>query len=302
MNADTYHSRHQGYLGTVVDLAIRSRAPALATRGEQLMIQELERLEAIFNVFDDASEISLLKVGKSNGGPELREVWDMAERWRVLSGGAFSARAGRIMRLWADAAELDKRPDRADLADAVDDLRIEQAEDLGDIRTSLPLDLNAIAKGWIVDKMAGVALASGMIDGITVNAGGDLLHIGEEPLVVGIENPHRPYDNEPPLVRITLQTGAVATSGGARRGWTIDGTWYSHVIDPRTGEPVDHVAQASVVAPHASRADAVATILTVMAPHEGAAFADSLGDVGFMLVGSDGSITKNGYWKSREIN
>ncbi len=148
----------------------------------------------------------------------------------------------------------------------------------------------------------GVALASGMIDGITVNAGGDLLHVGEEPLVVGIENPHRPYDNEPPLVRITLQTGAVATSGGARRGWTIDGTWYSHVIDPRTGEPVDHVAQASVVAPHASRADAVATILTVMAPHEGAAFANSLGDVGFMLVGSDGSITNNGYWKSREIN
>lgn len=83
---------------------------------------------------------------------------------------------------------------------------------------------------------------------------------------------------------------AVATSGRARRGFRIDGRWYSHVIDPRTGWPVDAPASVSVVAPTAEVADVVATVVGVLGPRDGLAVAERLGysGLGCLTIESDG--------------
>ena len=102
---------------------------------------------------------------------------------------------------------------------------------------------------------------------------------------------------------MTVRARGLATSGSARRGWRIAGRWYSHVIDPRSGRPVDHVASASVVAPDAATADAVATVLSVLAPAEGVAFVEGLDDVpdvAALVVGADGSTWRSAGWAALE--
>ena len=73
-----------------------------------------------------------------------------------------------------------------------------------------------------------------------------------------------PFDREAVFARISLAAGAVCTSGNYERYTEVAGQRYSHIIDPRTCRPVDHVPSVTVVAPVAATADAWATALSVL--------------------------------------
>jgi thiamine biosynthesis lipoprotein len=73
-----------------------------------------------------------------------------------------------------------------------------------------------------------------------------------------------------PLDKLMISNKAVATSGNYRRGQLINGKWYSHIIDPRTGEPAGEVISATVVSPNATDAGALATAMNVLTPAESA--------------------------------
>jgi thiamine biosynthesis lipoprotein len=75
---------------------------------------------------------------------------------------------------------------------------------------------------------------------------------------------------------LELDKGAVATSGDYRNFFEQDGVVYSHIVDPRSGRPVDHLtASVTVLADTCMEADALATAMTVLGPEEGIAFADA---------------------------
>ena len=92
----------------------------------------------------------------------------------------------------------------------------------------------------------------------------------------GHRGPRDTRDDAPTLHTIELCNGAVATSGSARRGVWVADQWHSHVLDPRTGHPACDSASVTVVAPNASTADVVATIVSVMEPAEGLQYVDLL--------------------------
>ena len=148
------------------------------------------------------------------------------------------------------------------------------------------VNLNAIAKGWIVDQAVAVVSSARTL---VIDAGGDVRHVGVAPIRVGVENPKRPYDNEPPLMTVFIENAALATSGPARRG--------DHLFDPRTGRTPTGVLSASVVAQDAATADVVATILAVGGVVEGMDFAEEVG-VAAALVDADGQLHRNHAWAS----
>lgn len=150
------------------------------------------------------------------------------------------------------------------------------------------VNLNAIAKGWIVDRATEVVPG---IRTLVLDAGGDVLHIGRTPIRVGVENPMRPYDNEPPLVTVKLHNAALATSGPARRG--------DHLVDPRTGLTPTDVLSASVIASDAATADVVATVLAVGSVSEGLEFAAEV-ELAVAIVDASGQIHSNDRWRSIE--
>lgn len=135
------------------------------------------------------------------------------------------------------------------------------------LRQPLVLDLGAVAKGLAID-MAAQELRN-VTEDFTIDAGGDLYLGGRnaqgEAWSVGIRHPR--LDRQI-IERVCASNEAVCTSGDYERG--------EHVIDPRTGAAAASVASATVIAPSAMLADAVATAVFVMGPAEGVAFLQRL--------------------------
>jgi thiamine biosynthesis lipoprotein len=292
---DPVVSRHHGLLGTVIELRVWARSTRAASAVEQAAVEEIERLQRVFDVHDEGSDLRRRLAGASVSSPELDHVLEASRRWRERSGGAFDPAVGALVELWDTAAQRGQPPSTAAIERVLLAMR-----DPSDAR-SQPSNLNALAKGWIVDRAVERGLASEGAVGLTVNAGGDLCHRAPGPLTVGVEDPRRPYDNVPPLVRVQLRDAALATSGGSRRGWQIGDRWYSHVLDPRSGEPVDHIASASVIASDAATADVVATVLSVVPVDEGLAFVAGLDDVGCCIVTREGEVHRDDRWAVHEL-
>jgi len=156
--------------------------------------------------------------------------------------------------------------------------------------------LNAIAKGYILDRVCVTAMQQPGVQAVLVNIGGDIRHLGVSPVPVHIADPFAPQENAVPISTVRLQNQGVATSGNYRRGFRIGERWYSHLLDPRTGYPVERVVSASVVAESALLADVLTTAFSVMQPEESLRLADSLPGVATLLVSQNGEIDANTLW------
>lgn len=266
----------------------------------------MDRLEGLLSAYRPDSEWSRWRRGEvALAGAEIAAVLELATHWWRVSGGAFHPLAGVLRARWLRAVEEQALPpadELAALAASITTLPYE-VHDGTVVRTgdcSL-VDVHAIAKGWIVDRAAALGAAMPGIHEVLLNAGGDLLHRGDGTVVVGIQNPRQPFDNAPPLTRVRIGNAGLATSGDAHRPMTIDGRAWSHVLDPRTGQPTDHVRSATVIASDAATADALATIVSVLSPEEALAAADQHG-VAVLLVQPDGRTHHNARWAAAVVD
>lgn len=298
-------SRFEPVLGTTLEVRTVVGAGGSADAVEQRVLAEIDRLEMVFSIYDDASELSRWRAG-DQGAPsdELATVLDAAERWFERSDGAYNPTVGVAMACWRAAAGAGVRPDAPVLRSVADSIAsLPYAVKGGHVRRNgdcSGIDLNAAAKGYIVDRALLAGLAEPSVVGLAVNLGGDLAHHGPDALLVGIEDPMQPYDNVPPLLHVELRCGGLATSGGARRGFRIGDEWFGHVLDPRTCEPVTHARAASALAHDAMTADFVATIVGVLGPRDGLAFADALYSVGVCIIDDYGELFRNDAWREHE--
>jgi hypothetical protein len=131
-----------------------------------------------------------------------------------------------------------------------------------------------------------------------VNIGGDLVVRGEVNDSVSVVDPRDGAENSDPLAILTIKDRAVATSGNYRRGFEIAGRHYSHIVDPRTGRTTDEIIGATVVAPHAVDAGALATALCVLTPEESRKLVASVPGAEYMLMTRNGSSYYSAGWSS----
>lgn len=295
--------RHEPVLGTTLDVLIDATSEAAATAAERAVLAEFDRLERVFSVYDEASELRRWQRGEVDAGDELRALLRLSLDWFTLGRGAYNPAVGRLTARWKEAAESEARPSPAELAALAASIATAPYTFEGDALVVTgdlgALGFNAIAKGFIVDRAAAVALVCDGVTAVMLSAGGDLMQRGGEPIVVGVEDPFNAYDNAPPLTVVEVHDAGLATSGSARRGFVVDGVRYGHVIDPRTGWPVDHVASVSVIAADAVTADVVATIIGVLPVDEAMAFAETV-DVACLIVPIEGPVVRNARWLSAE--
>ena len=292
---------HEPLLGTRVSIRLRATNPAAAAVAERQIVAEIERLEAVLSAYRPDSGWSRWRSGKvEHPGSEVTALLTLAARWHVQSGGAFHPSAGLLRERWLRAVAEQIEPSRAEMADlattlstlpyVVDDGVVERRGDCS------RLDLHAIAKGWIIDRAVSLVVGMPEIGEVLVNAGGDLLHRGPHAITVGIEDPRRPFDNVPPLTSVSLRDAGLASSSGARRPMIVAGTRHNHVLDPRTGWPVEHVLAATAIAPDAATADVLATIVGVLPINEGLRFVETRPDVACHLLASDATQHTSTHW------
>ena len=129
----------------------------------------------------------------------------------------------------------------------------------------IELNCSAVAKGYAVDQIAVLLRAAGITD-FLINIGGELFAEGNSvdgtPWAVAIRRPDRTPVSED---LFALSAQAMATSGHTERAFFAEGRRYSHIIDPRTGFPVEPtIASATIIAPTCALADGLATLALVL--------------------------------------
>ncbi|GAA0517711.1 FAD:protein FMN transferase [Deinococcus depolymerans] len=299
-------STYERMLGTEVELQVVARTRAHAEHAEDAALSEIERLTRVFNRFDPTSELSRWQQRGGTHVPlslDLLHVLRLADHWRALSGGAFHPGADAFGQLWRQAADAGQQPTPGALARQVSALRAEpwtlHADGSATLHARYPIGLNAIAKGYIVDCAATVASRYPGVRSVLVNAGGDLRVIGGAGVQVRVADPFTARDDAPPLAQVRVRGAALATSGSAHRGLRIGERWYSHVIDPRTGAPVQDTPGVTVTAPECAAADALATALSVLAPCAALALVNDLPGCEALIVTRDGQKLSSDGWRGR---
>ena len=305
---------HDHILGTSLDVWITARNETTADAAESAILGEIERLRRVFSLYDESSELSRLNrtCEPMFVSTEMIEVLRQYDVWQARSHGAFNGQLGELVRVWQDAENNQSEPDDATLSRIVLQIRqrgwrIDEANRTVTRLTEQPLNLNAIAKGYIIQKAGEAVLAKVVgLDGLLLNLGGDMFSFGNDDKVkggwiAGVQNPQQPQDNAQAIARVRLLNRAIATSGGYERYYTINGQRHSHLFDPRTGRSAHGIASSTVIAHDNMTANALATTLSVLTPEEGLQLVAATPGVECLLVTKDGKQLRSVGFKALEL-
>ncbi len=295
---------HGEVMGTTYSVKVVARTREQQSAASEAALartvqQALDAVDRSMSTYKPNSELS-----RFNDGPvaqdvaisnALRDVLSVAFDVHDRSGGAFDVTVGPLVERWGFGAkgELVEVPSQAELDELQRRLGHEhlsfdaQASTLRKDRAELRVDLSAVAKGYGVDRAAAALQEAGWHD-FLVEVGGEVRVAGETEAGrawrLAVEKPSA--TQRAIFEVIELSDGALATSGDYRNFTVVDGTRYSHTIDPSTARPVTHrLASVSVLAETCAEADALATALNVLGPQLGLALAEREGLPALFLVG-----------------
>lgn len=256
--------------------------------------EEVLRIEAKYSRYRDDSVVSAINRAAGGAGvavdDETAALLDLAAAAHAASDGRFDATSGVLRRAWDfGAARVATTEALAALLPLVGWQQVEwNRPHLRLPRAGMELDFGGFGKEYAADRAAAVLASHGIAHGF-VNLGGDVRAVGARrdgaPWQVGVQHP-REVDRV--LARVALRDGAIATSGDYERYFECDGVRYCHVLDARSGMPVQGVRAVSVVAPLCVVAGLHATIAML----HGAKAKDYLDECGcaYLLVDGDGAV------------
>ncbi len=196
------------------------------------------------------------------------------------SGGAFDITVAPAIALWDFTGDKHILPDKDALAEAatlIDYRKISIEGNYVTLGEGIEVDLGGIAKGYIADKIAEYLWEQGVESGL-LNFGGNVLVIGTKPggekWSVGVRDPDGEADDYIAAIHVANQ--AVVTSGVYERGFALDGVWYHHILDTKTGWPVHNgLMSVTIVADNSTLADALSTTCFALGIEEGTKLAEA---------------------------
>ena len=298
---EPYVLHHENVLGTSFELRVWADSPEIASTAEETALAEIDRMARIVSTYDPRSEFRQWQAAgqPQKLSPELTGLLRSCDRWQARTKNAFHPGIERISRIWQGAETENRLPDEARLSAEV--IRLQQppwiwTETAVTPQSGYPVSFNAIAKGLIVDSACLAVKKLTGVEAVTVTIGGDLRCSGNVTQAVSIPSPRPELTSGLELARIVVTNRAVATSSASYRGFTIQNQRYSHLIDPRTGHPVDHLLSATVVANSAEEADVLATACSVLSVEESLELVGSLDQVECLLVDRDGQHHQSPGW------
>lgn len=257
----------------------------------------VEVYEWLWSRTDESGELSALNAAR--GAPrsmtaDTVALLQLAKEYAVLTNGAFDVTTAPLTDLWKAAEEADVLPDAAALASACARVGADKLHINGDtvaLKGGAQLDLGAIAKGAVADKAADTLRARGC-DGALLDFGGNIVAMGTKPngqwFHIGIADPR---DSGELIATVAVADKAVVTSGSYERGYTVGGKRYSHILDPKSGRPVENdLLSVTIIADQAADADALSTACFVMGYDNARALIDSLDGFEAVFVTADGAV------------
>lgn len=229
----------------------------------------------ICNFFDPASELAKLNASAAKKpfvcSPELWQILSETQKFHALSGGVFDPTIRPLMKVWGFHRKRKTLPSQAEINEAkarcgFGKLRFDKAK--RSIFFTVPgmsIDLGGIAKGWAVDKAAEAVLKNTSIRIGIIDLGGNIRCFpqpppGKEFYTVAVKNPKNPGRF---IALAFMRDECAATSGNYERYVVIGGKQYTHIIDPRSGRPVEGVLSSTVITKRGVDSDALSTSLFI---------------------------------------
>ena len=285
-------------MGGPCRLRVDCEEPRLAEAAIAAAEAEVERLEARYSRYREDSLIS--RINRDAGrepvaiDPETAGLLAYAEQvWRQ-SEGLFDATSGVLRRAWNFRGnDLPSQAQLQPLLALVGWERVRWSDTEVYLELSgMELDLGGSVKEYACDAVAARLRALGVRHAL-IDLAGDMAAVGPQgdgsPWRIAIQHPER----EAAIAWLPLTTGGLASSGDYRRCIKVDGKRYGHILDPRSGWPVQGLVAASVVAPQCLVAGSAATVALLKPAEAGLKWLGGLGlpwlalDAGMSVHGSD---------------
>jgi len=237
-------------------------------------LDEIDRVDRLMSHYRRDSPLSQLNREAANGPvrvePELLDFLAECLRWSRESQGAFDVTVGPLMKAWGFFRDEGRVPGEGELARAlavVGYRHVELDRAAGTVRFDRPgveLDLGGIGKGYAVDRAASLLRRRGIASAL-VNLGGSSVYAlgappGRKAWEIGIQDPTEPAKT---ALTVPLRDRALSVSGGYQRSFEQDGITYAHVMDPRTGQPVQGLLSVAVLTATATDGDALDNVFFV---------------------------------------
>ena len=274
-------------LNTICSITVYTDEDEDLVPGAFALMQELSQM---IDMYDPSSELSEVNRAAYENpvkvSDELFSLIEYAYDVTVDTDGAFNIAIGPLVRLWGIGGGDEKRPsdeeteETLELVDWKDIVIDEQEHSIRFLKEGMLIDLSAVGKGYISEKVASYFRDNGAESAI-INLGGNVYalgrHPGGRPWKIGLQNPDSERGGYYSTVECTDE--AVVTSGGYERFFIDeDGTVYHHILDSDTGYPSSSdIISSSIISNDATLADMLSTACFVSGSEKAVAMAEYYG-------------------------
>lgn len=270
--------------------------------------QACARYDALFNLYDETSDIA--RINAAGGAPVTVDPRTIALLERALefcasAQGLFDITIGAVSTLWDFSEGV--RPSDEEIARALPHVNwrcVEVDREGGTVRLAdehAKLDLGGIAKGYVADQLCELLARETSATGAVLSLGGNIAFYGQKPdgslWEAGIRDPNDPGGTSV-VGTARVSSGSLVTSGLYERTFELDGATYWHILDPRTGMPVQtDTSSVTVFCPSSTTADTLSTTLFVAGSSAGAAMADAYDDTAAYFLLQNGGVAESPRWQ-----
>ena len=260
------------------------------------------RYENLFSRKVEGSDIDRINHAHGNPvevDPETAALLSTAIEYAELTDGLVDPTVAPITSLWKFNIETPNAPNAEILKENASHVNYKNVEINDNTVTMLDpiggIDLGFIAKGYIADKM-GQYLRSQNVTSALINLGGNVLTVGCKPdgsdFVVGVKKPFS-MENET-MMSLNINNTSVVSSGIYERYFYEEGNFYHHILDTKTGYPVENsLLGVTLIGPDSTKCDALSTAVFIMGPEKGLQFVEETPDLEAVFVTDDYQLIKS---------
>ncbi|MGO1068839.1 FAD:protein FMN transferase [Lysobacter sp. CA199] len=289
----TRYERREAHMGTQTGIVVYAADAATAQRALQAGFRRIADLDRELSDYRQDSGLMRLAAQAGQGevrvGDDLFRVLQAGRDLAVRSDGAFDVAQGALTRLWRSARRLSELPrsERVEFARANGGYRFLHLDALARTaridRPGVGLDVGGIAKGYAADEALSAVAAQGVTRAL-VALGGDIAVSDAPPGEAGWRvsiAPLRPLaaaqtPTTASATALILRHAAISTAGDAEQWFQADGRRYSHLIDPRSGWPMQGRSATTVIARRGIDADGLDTAAALLGPDAGARLVETV--------------------------
>jgi FAD:protein FMN transferase len=281
-------------MGTTFEVYLYADDDQRASEAFEIAFDEIERVEAALSNYRSTSELSRINASAATRpvvtDPEVFGLLALSLDYSRRTGGAFDVTVGRLMKAWGffrgrgsfpSAEELERARGETGWRRVALDPSARSVRFLGPVE----LDFGGLGKGYAIDRVASLLKEAGVQAALVGSGTSTFYAIGAPPGRPGwLVHVPDPRDRSRSLATVALRDQSISTSGSSEKFFRLDGRTYCHIMDPRSGVPVEGMAQTTVIAPTATDSDVLSTALFVLGPEAGSRILDEQAGAAALFV------------------